>query len=95
MHSIYILFYNGYIRAEVIYLRIIKRDLSEVSFDISKIENAIYKAFISVGDEDKRILSKKLAEEVLEIILKDKDESSNITVEETVSVTVPTIGCST
>jgi ribonucleoside-diphosphate reductase, alpha subunit len=66
----------------VIYLRIIKRDLSEVSFDISKIENAIYKAFISVGDEDKRILSKKLAEEVLEIILKDKDESSNITVEE-------------
>ena len=82
MHSIYILFYNGYIRAEVIYLRIIKRDLSEVSFDISKIENAIYKAFISVGDEDKRVLSKKLAEEVLEIILKDKDESSNITVEE-------------
>jgi ribonucleoside-diphosphate reductase, alpha subunit len=67
---------------EVIYLRIIKRDLSEVSFDISKIENAIYKAFISVGDEDKRVLSKKLAEEVLEIILKDKDESSNITVEE-------------
>jgi ribonucleoside-diphosphate reductase, alpha subunit len=66
----------------VIYLRIIKRDLSEVSFDISKIENAIYKAFISVGDEDKRVLSKKLAEEVLEIILKDKDESSNITVEE-------------
>ena len=63
-------------------MRIIKRDLSEVSFDISKIENAIYKAFISVGDEDKRILSKKLAEEVLEIILKDKDESSNITVEE-------------
>jgi len=63
-------------------LRIIKRDLSEVSFDISKIENAIYKAFISVGDEDKRVLSKKLAEEVLEIILKDKDESSNITVEE-------------
>lgn len=63
-------------------MRIIKRDLSEVSFDISKIENAIYKAFISVGDEDKRVLSKKLAEEVLEIILKDKDESSNITVEE-------------
>lgn len=63
-------------------LRIIKRDLSEVSFDISKIENAIYKAFISVGDEDKRVLSKKLAEEVLEIILKDKDKSSNITVEE-------------
>lgn len=63
-------------------MRIIKRDLSEVSFDISKIENAIYKAFISVGDEDKRILSKKLAEEVLDIILKDKDESSNITVEE-------------
>ena len=63
-------------------MRIIKRDLSEVSFDISKIENAIYKAFISVGDEDKRILSKKLAEEVLEIILRDKDESSNITVEE-------------
>lgn len=63
-------------------MRIIKRDLSEVSFDISKIENAIYKAFISVGDEDKRILSKKLAEEILEIILKDKDESSNITVEE-------------
>lgn len=63
-------------------MRIIKRDLSEVSFDISKIENAIYKAFISVGDEDKRIISKKLAEEVLEIILKDKDESSNITVEE-------------
>ncbi len=63
-------------------MRIIKRDLSEVSFDISKIENAIYKAFISVGDEDKRILSKILAEEVLEIILKDKDESSNITVEE-------------
>lgn len=63
-------------------LRIIKRDFSEVSFDISKIENAIYKAFISVGDEDKRVLSKKLAEEVLEIILKDKDESSNITVEE-------------
>jgi len=82
LHSIYILFYNGYIRPEVIYLRIIKRDLSEVSFDISKIENAIYKAFISVGDEDKRVLSKKLAEEVLEIILKDKDESSNITVEE-------------
>ena len=63
-------------------MRIIKRDLSEVSFDISKIENAIYKAFISVGDEDKRVLSKKLAEEVLEIILEDKDESSNITVEE-------------
>lgn len=63
-------------------MRIIKRDLSEVSFDISKIENAIYKAFISVGDEDKRVLSKKLAEEVLEIILKDKDESSSITVEE-------------
>ena len=63
-------------------MKIIKRDLSEVSFDISKIENAIYKAFISVGDEDKRVLSKKLAEEVLEIILKDKDESSNITVEE-------------
>ena len=63
-------------------MRIIKRDLSEVSFDISKIENAVYKAFISVGDEDKRVLSKKLAEEVLEIILKDKDESSNITVEE-------------
>lgn len=63
-------------------MRIIKRDLSEVSFDISKIENAIYKAFISVGDEDKRVLSKKLAEEVLEIILKDKDGSSNITVEE-------------
>lgn len=63
-------------------MRIIKRDLSEVSFDISKIENAIYKAFISVGDEDKRVLSKKLAEEVLEIILKDKEESSNITVEE-------------
>ena len=63
-------------------MRIIKRDLSEASFDISKIENAIYKAFISVGDEDKRVLSKKLAEEVLEIILKDKDESSNITVEE-------------
>ena len=63
-------------------MRIIKRDLSEVSFAISKIENAIYKAFISVGDEDKRVLSKKLAEEVLEIILKDKDESSNITVEE-------------
>ena len=63
-------------------MRIIKRDLSEVSFDISKIENAIYKAFISVGDEDKRVLSKKLAEEVLEIILRDKDESSNITVEE-------------
>ncbi len=63
-------------------LRIIKRDLSEVSFDISKIENAIYKAFISVSDEDKKVLSKQLAEEVLEIILKDKDESSNITVEE-------------
>ena len=63
-------------------MKIIKRDLSEVSFDISKIENAIYKAFISVGDEDKRVLSKKLAEEVLEIILEDKDESSNITVEE-------------
>ena len=63
-------------------MRIIKRDLSEVSFDISKIENAIYKAFISVGDEHKRVLSKKLPEEVLEIILKDKDESSNITVEE-------------
>ena len=76
------MFYNGYKFAEVILLRIIKRDFSEVSFDISKIENAIYKAFISVGDEDKRVLSKKLAEEVLEIILKDKDESSNITVEE-------------
>ncbi|MFT4451814.1 ribonucleoside-diphosphate reductase subunit alpha [Parvimonas sp. G1425] len=63
-------------------MRIIKRDLSEVSFDISKIENAIYKAFISVSDEDKKVLSKQLAEEVLEIILKDKDESSNITVEE-------------
>ena len=72
-------------------MRIIKRDLSEVSFDISKIENAIYKAFISVGDEDKRVLSKKLAEEVLEIILKDKDESSNITVEEIQDYVVKTL----
>lgn len=63
-------------------LRIIKRDLSEVSFDISKIENAIYKAFISVGDEDKKVLSKQLAEEVFESILQDKDENSSISVEE-------------
>ena len=49
-------------------MKIIKRDLSEVSFDISKIENAIYKAFISVGDEDKKLLSKRLAEEVFESI---------------------------
>ena len=82
MISIYILFYNGYKFAEVILLRIIKRDLSEVSFDISKIENAIYKAFISVGDEDKKVLSKQLAEEVFESILQDKDENSSISVEE-------------
>lgn len=63
-------------------LRIIKRDLSEVSFDISKIENAIYKAFISVGDEDKKVLSKQLAQEVFESILQDKDENSSISVEE-------------
>lgn len=63
-------------------MRIIKRDLSEVSFDISKIENAIYKAFISVGDEDKKVLSKQLAEEVFESILQDKDENSSISVEE-------------
>ena len=63
-------------------MRIIKRDLSEVSFDISKIENAIYKAFISVGDEDKKLLSKRLAEEVFESILQDKAENSSITVEE-------------
>ena len=63
-------------------MRIIKRDLSEVSFDISKIENAIYKAFISVGDEDKKLLSKRLAEEVFESILQDKDENSSISVEE-------------
>lgn len=63
-------------------MRIIKRDLSEVSFDISKIENAIYKAFISVGDEDKKVLSKQLAQEVFESILQDKDENSSITVEE-------------
>lgn len=63
-------------------LRIIKRDLSEVSFDISKIENAIYKAFVSVGDEDKKLLSKQLAEEVFESILQDKDENSSISVEE-------------
>lgn len=63
-------------------MRIIKRDLSEVSFDISKIENAIYKAFISVGDEDKKVLSKQLAQEVFESILQDKDENSSISVEE-------------
>ena len=63
-------------------LRIIKRDLSEVSFDISKIENAIYKAFISVGDEDKKLLSKRLAEEVFESILQYKAENSSISVEE-------------
>ena len=63
-------------------MRIIKRDLSEVSFDISKIENAIYKAFISVGDEDKKVLSKQLAQEVFENILQNKDENSSISVEE-------------
>lgn len=63
-------------------MRIIKRDLSEVSFDISKIENAIYKAFISVGDEDKKVLSKQLAQEVFESILQNKDENSSISVEE-------------
>ena len=63
-------------------MKIIKRDLSEVSFDISKIENAIYKAFISVGDEDKKLLSKRLAEEVFESILQDKAENSSISVEE-------------
>ena len=63
-------------------MKIIKRDLSEVSFDISKIENAIYKAFISVGDEDKKLLSKRLAEEVFESILQDKTENSSISVEE-------------
>lgn len=63
-------------------MRIIKRDLSEVSFDISKIENAIYKAFISVGNEDKKVLSKQLAQEVFESILQDKDKNSSISVEE-------------
>lgn len=63
-------------------MRIIKRDLSEVSFDISKIENAIYKAFISVGDEDKKVFSKQLAQEVFESILQNKDENSSISVEE-------------
>ena len=63
-------------------MKIIKRDLSEVSFDISKIENAIYKAFVSVGDEDKKLLSKQLAEEVFESILQDKAENSSISVEE-------------
>ena len=63
-------------------MKIIKRDLSEVSFDISKIENAIYKAFVSVGDEDKKLLSKQLAQEVFESILQDKDENSSISVEE-------------
>ena len=57
-------------------MKIIKRDLSEVLFDISKIENAIYKAFVSVGDEDKKILSKNLANEVFENILKDKGENA-------------------
>ena len=76
------MFCNGYKFPEVILLKIIKRDLSEVSFDISKIENAIYKAFISVGDEDKKLLSKRLAEEVFESILQDKAENSSISVEE-------------
>lgn len=61
---------------------IIKRDLSVVEFDLSKIENAVLKAFVSVGDEDKIELSGIIANEVYGDILNAKGDDFEITVEE-------------
>lgn len=57
----------------MILLKIIKRDLSFADFDISKIENAIYKAFVSVGDEGQKKLAKDISNEVYNDILTERE----------------------
>lgn len=63
-------------------MKIIKRDLSIVDFDLNKIKNAIYKAFISIGNENKEEQSLIFAKEVFEEIKKKYGENVEINVEE-------------
>lgn len=63
-------------------MKIIKRDLSIVDFDLEKIKIAIFKAFKSIGKDDCEKLSFNLAKEVLEDILKIYKYDEKISVEE-------------
>lgn len=63
-------------------MKIIKRDLSFADFDVSKIENAIYKAFVSVGDEDKKKLAKDISNEVYNDILTERGNDVEVSVED-------------
>lgn len=63
-------------------MKIIKRDLSVVDFDLEKIKNAIFKAFKSIGKDDSENLSLTLSKEVLDDILKKYESDQKISVEE-------------
>ncbi len=58
-------------------IRVIKRDSSIVTFEQSKIRDAIYKALVSVKNDDKS-LAKILADDVVSLIKKSKKDRINV-----------------